>query len=166
MSWNSSWPSLALKQSRDSLSELRAQVASTGIGDSSMLAQPARFLTIRSTGHIEFTFDQCIEHYAEAKSHPNIARYVTQHLYKGKSVKPSVLVARLREMNEDWANELHGHLKEDDEHLERELNFMVNKRNKIAHGQNHGLGTRKALDLCDVAIDVGDWLVKRMDPRE
>lgn len=165
MNWERSWPSLELKQSRDSLLELRALVALGSAEDASVLAQLARFLTIRSTGHVEFTFDKCVQHYAEAKSHPNIVRYVTSSLFRGKSVRPNILIERMDDVDATWAVELTDFLKLDDEQLYRELAFMVDKRNRIAHGQNHGLGTKKAIDLCDVAVAVADWIVKRMDPR-
>lgn len=166
MSWSTAWPSLDLQQSRDSLLDLRSLVQGGLEKDATILTQLCRFLTIRSTGHIEFTFDRCLEHYASSKSHPFVAGYVGSTLFKGRSVKPGILVERMGDLNSVWADELNAILNEDDERLRRELAFMVEKRNRIAHGQNHGIGLRKALDLCDVAIAIGDWIVERMDPRD
>lgn len=164
MSWTAAWPSLDLKQSRDSLLELKSIVSATNV-DAPLLAQLARFLSIRSTGHVEFTLDKCLEHFATAKSHPYISSYVISGLYRGRGVKPDTLIDRFRDINPELALRLETFLAQDDERLRRELAFMVDKRNRIAHGQNHGLSTRKALDLSDVAIEVGDWIVANLDPR-
>lgn len=164
MTWAHSWPSLDLKQSKDSLVDLRSAVAESNV-DAPILAHLCRLLAVRSAGHLEFTFDKCLEHFANAKSHPYIAGHVIASLYKGRSVKPNALIDRFRDINTDLAVDLEILLAADDERLRRELAFLVDRRNAIAHGQNHGLRTRKALDLADVALEVGDWIVERLDPR-
>jgi hypothetical protein len=51
-----------------------------------------------------------------------------------------------------------------DERLARELAFLVDCRNKIAHGLNEGIGSQKALALKDVAVEIADWFVLRFNP--
>jgi hypothetical protein len=71
----------------------------------------------------------------------------------------------IRRFDGAWADELDQVLSEDDERLGRELDFLVDRRNKIAHGLNEGIGVRKALDLVEPAVTIGDWFVNKMDPR-
>lgn len=52
----------------------------------------------------------------------------------------------------------------DDQRLRRELEFLVDRRNRIAHGLNEAIGSRKALDLKAVACEIADWLVLRLNP--
>ena len=67
-------------------------------------------------------------------------------------------------MSPEWAGEFNAYLDEDDKRVRRELGLLVDRRNNISHGQNEGLGVRKALDLSDLALEVGDWLSLRLDP--
>jgi len=55
-------------------------------------------------------------------------------------------------------------LEADDQRLRRELAFLVDRRNKIAHGLNEGIGTVKALALKDVASEAADWFIARFNP--
>ena len=167
MSWPSAWPSKVLSASRGSLVELRGTVNTSTTGnDETIHAALARFLIVRSAGHVEFTFDQCIGSFAIAKSHPAIASYVTSGLYTGRNPWPGTLVGRLSRLSNGWGQELDAFLREEDERRRRELSFLVDRRNKIAHGLSEGIGRRKALDLCDMAVEVADWLVLRLDPRD
>ena len=66
---------------------------------------------------------------------------------------------------QEWAKELDIYLDADDQAVKRELEFLVDRRNKIAHGQSESVNLRKSLDLCRMALAVGDWAVTTMDPR-
>lgn len=166
MSWAGAWPSPILKQSRDSLIDLYALVdAGSASGSDTVLAQLSRLLVIRATGHIEFTLEQSLVHFASAKSHPHVANYILSTVFHGRTVKPHIFLERIKDIDGSWAEELTSFLNEDDQLLYRELAFMVDRRNKLAHGQNQGIGVRKALDLANVALVIGDWLTETIDPR-
>lgn len=55
-------------------------------------------------------------------------------------------------------------LAEQDELLHRELSFLLDRRNKIAHGHSEGITVRKALDLKRVAVQIADWFILRFNP--
>jgi hypothetical protein len=124
----------------------------------------ARFLAVRSCGHVEFTFDECLAQYAAAKAHPSVASYVREGLFTGRNPRPDALTQRLRRLNPEWADELDAYFGERDGERTRELSLLVDRRNGISHGQNEGLGVRKALDLAAVAVDIADWVMLRLDP--
>jgi hypothetical protein len=53
----------------------------------------------------------------------------------------------------------------DDQKIRRELGFLVDRRNKISHGQSESVARRKSLDLADIALTIGDWMTGELDPR-
>lgn len=165
MTWDSSWPTLEMQASRQRLEDLRRLVMEAPAEPPDVGAQLARFLVVRSTGYIEVTFETCIKHFAEAKSHPAIARHVAAGLFRGRNPRPDVLVERIKTLSETWAAELLAYLAEEDDRVKRELEFMVDRRNKIAHGQSESVNRRKAVDLADIALDLGEWLTLLIDPR-
>lgn len=67
-------------------------------------------------------------------------------------------------MSPGWASEFNAYLDAEDKRVRRELGLLVDRRNNISHGQNEGLGVRKALDLSELALEVGDWLALRLSP--
>jgi hypothetical protein len=167
MTWEGAWPPHEVRLSRSRLVELVALVrAFDGSDASDAHAALARFLAIRSCGHIEFTFDECISQFANAKSHPMIAAHVRGGLFRGTNPRPQSLIDRTRKLSSEWANELESYLHDGDKLVWRELSFLVDRRNSISHGQNEGLGVRKSLDLANIALDVGDWITSMINPTQ
>jgi hypothetical protein len=78
---------------------------------------------------------------------------------------PERLIELVRRFDGSWSTELQERLELEDQRIARELKFLVDRRNKIAHGLSEGLGARKALDLAKIAREVADWFVLRLDPR-
>lgn len=163
MTWPGAWPSFELTESRRSLENLRVLVLSDGLDDAPR-SELARFLAVRSAGHIEFSLDQSLLEYSRGKSHARVAAFVESQLFRGRGVKPGQLIEKVSWVDSQWGEELGAYLRQDDEYLWRELNFLVDRRNKIAHGQSLGLGTVKAGVLAIVALTVGDWIAQRFDP--
>ena len=165
MNWPSAWPPHEVDLSRQRLVQLIGVVdglKSDTLDD--VKTALARFLAVRSCGHVEFSFDECLARYAAAKAHPSVASYVREGLFTGRNPHPDALVQRLRRLNSEWADELETYFAEGDGERTRELGLLVTRRNGISHGQNEGLGLRKALDLAAVALDIADWMTMRLDP--
>lgn len=154
-----------MQNSRQRLEDLRALVDAVSPEPIEVGTQLARFLVIRASGYVEHTFETCIQHYAEAKSHPAVARYVKAGLFKGRNPKPEVLLERTGNLSEAWAEQLRLFLDDDDGRVRRELEFMVDRRNRIAHGQSESIGRVKALALADVALELGEQIISTIDPR-
>jgi len=163
VTWPGAWPSFELAESRRSLVALRKATTAEGIDDTHR-AYLAKLLAVRAAGHIEFTLDTCISQYAQAKAHERISDYVRAHLFLGRGVTPRKIVEKIRWFDAGIATDLEKLLKTDDEYLNRELKFLVDKRNKIAHGQSDGVGAAKADALADVSLKLGDWLVAQINP--
>jgi hypothetical protein len=62
------------------------------------------------------------------------------------------------------ADEFDEFLRENDELRQRGMSQLVHRRNQIAHGLNEGVDTRKALQLKEVACDVADWFIAKLNP--
>ena len=166
MNWSTAWPSQPLQQSRLRLSELRRTADSLPKDTQPDVADVvSKFLVVRATGHVEFTVDACIHSFALSKSHPHVAGYVESSLFSGRNPSPGKLVDHVAKLSPVWGQALQDFLLEDDERRKRELDYLVNRRNRIAHGQNESVNLRKSLDLCALAIEIGDWIVETMDPR-
>lgn len=165
MSWDSSWPTLEMQTSRLRLKELRKTLDELPHEPPEVGAELARFLVVRASGYVEHTFETCIRHFVEAHSHPAVARHVNAGLFRGRNPSSSTLLDRTKTMSEEWHAQLDNYLEVDDARVQRELNFMVDRRNRIAHGENESVRRRKALDLADIALDVGEFLTKLIDPR-
>ena len=159
------WPPHPVVLSRERLKGLRHQINSLnpaiGVEIEGALC---RFLAVRACGHVEYVFDECLATFVERISARPVGSYVRSGLFSGRNPRPAELVARLSRLDVSWGSELEGYLNEDDQKRSRELAFLVSRRNAIAHGQNEGLNRRKALDVADLAIELGDWFVIRLTP--
>ncbi|MGA4668812.1 HEPN domain-containing protein [Propionibacteriaceae bacterium Y1923] len=155
-----------MQNSRNRLVELRKLLDNFSSGSESPEVQGelARFLVIRSAGYIENTFETCIQHFTAAHSHPFVASHVRAGLFRGRNPSPDVLIERTRSLNDNWAADLEEYLNEDDSRVRRELQYLVDRRNRIAHGQSESVNRRKALDLADLALALGDRFTDLFNP--
>lgn len=167
MTWNDgwSWPTLKMQANRNRLKELRTTLDELPMEPPEVGAHLARFLVVRSTGYIEHTFESCIHNFADAHSHPIVANHVISGLYKGRNARPGTLVDRIGVLSEEWSELLVAYLDDDDASVRRELEYMVDRRNRIAHGESESVNRRKAIGLADVALGLGSFLTDLMDPR-
>lgn len=124
----------------------------------------ARFLVVRSCGFLEqVAEDRCIA-YLTAKSHPRVVAFGTSWFGTGRNPTPGNLVKLVGRFDPSWGQSLQDLFDKDDELLKREIAFLVDRRNKIAHGRNEGIATRKALDLAASATEVAGWFIDYVDP--
>jgi len=81
-----------------------------------------------------------------------------------KNPTPDNLLELVGRFKAELRDNLHTLFEEEDQRLRREISFLVDRRNKIAHGMSEGLGTTKALSLKTDAQLVGDWIVTNLNP--
>lgn len=160
------WPSVELENSRRKLLALRELVNGLVVDGTGADVELARFLVVRSCGHVEFSFDESIASFVSAHSRLNVASYVRGGLFRGRNPKSGTMLEVLRRFDSEWAADFESFIGQDLGLYQRELDFLVDRRNKIAHGQSEGVTRRKALDLCDYAVDIADWLVDCFDPKK
>ncbi len=125
----------------------------------------ARFLVIRTCGCIEQVVEECSKAYLKSKSDTRSASFGSSWFGRGRNPSRDALVSLARRFDPKWGDELEDLLNANDELLGRELAFLVDRRNKIAHGLNEGTGVRKALDLVSTANEIANWFIVTMDPR-
>lgn len=154
-----------MKTSLNDLKELARTVNSQSWTDSSDVSNAiTRFLVVRTCGYLERTVESCCSAYLKSKSDPRSSSFGNSWFGRGANPSPDKLIALVRKFDVLWSEELEQLMKDDDELLKREISFLVDRRNKIAHGENEGVGLVKALALTDSAEIVGDWFVQTFDP--
>jgi len=164
--WTEAWPSRALtnlEYSLDSLVELVCEPPEPL--DDRVSAALARFLVVRTCGYLEQVVDECCTSYIRSKSDPPSGAFGASWFGRGNNPTPKRLLDLVRRFDTGWAYDLNDLLSKDDELLHREISFLVDRRNKIAHGLSEGIGVRKSLDLVDPTKIICKWFIRSFDPR-
>jgi hypothetical protein len=166
VAWSGAWPNLKLQNYRKTF-ELHVQLVSKPADhEPDEVSQAlARFLVVRTCGYIEAVSEECVGCYAESKSSPQIARYSRSWLGRGRNPSPGNLIDLASKFDQQWASEMQALLKADDDRLKRDLDLMIDRRNKIAHGLGENVTARKALDFAETGRTLSDWIIQRFDPR-
>jgi hypothetical protein len=164
--WIESWPSREIVNLQSSLANIESLLTNQNPAvDDDINSSLARFLVVRTCGFVEQITEQCCMAYLQSKSDPRSALFAKSWFGRGAGPKPDSLVKLVQRFDIAWAEDLKKLLDSDDELLSRELSFLVDRRNKIAHGLSEGIGVRKALNLLKPARVVSDWFIKTFDPR-
>jgi len=124
----------------------------------------ARFLAIRSSGYVEQTAIEVVRGYVQARSGGPVRSFAGSWLERTRNPTAQNLTDLIGRFDSTWRNEFIDLLDDDDERLKRELAFLVNLRNRIAHGLNEGVGREKALLLKEVSVELADWFILRFNP--
>lgn len=156
------WPPWEVTSLRSKLEELAGLLPIPDREEASALL--ARLLVVRSCGFLEQTTLEVCRAYVLAKSGGLVRSFATSWLEQSRNPSPGALEELVGRFDESLRLELVALLDADDEYLRRELAFLVDRRNRIAHGLNEGLNLDKALQLKKVACDVSDWFVLRFSP--
>jgi len=165
MTWPGAWPSYRLSESRRRLEGLRNELDQYNGDNKSIEHALARLVVVRSSGHVEFTLEECLGCFADAKADPRIASHLRSTLFKGRNPTPGRIETLLDSLDNSMVERIRIAFDADDELKRRELKYMVSQRNLIAHGGSDGISRRRALDLSDVALGIGDLVVSILDPR-
>lgn len=164
--WKESWPSRRLVNVERNLKDLVRLVEHPPLRQSEEVsAVMARFLVVRTCGYLEQTVEECCRAFLRSNSAPKAADFGQSWLGHGNNPWPRSLVELARRFDGSWGDDLQRLFDKDDDHLKREVSFLVDRRNKIAHGLSEGIGIRRALNLVPPAQSITDWFVQRMDPR-
>lgn len=152
-----------MQEALDELSQLVDQVKRSGDNETEA-SWLARLLVVRSCGYLEQVVDEVGRELMQQRSGGVVRSFSQSWLPSHRNPWPDRLVEWVSRFDTSWSAELWELLDEDDERLRRELSFLVDRRNRIAHGLNEGIGVRKALDLQGVAGEVADWFIRRFNP--
>ncbi len=151
---------------RQKLDELAALVEEPTVHGVPHLATDAlaRFLVVRSCGYVEQTLIEVGRGYVRERSGGPAQSFALSWLERSPNPTPEALTTLTGRFDAVWSADLAEFLAADDQRLSREIAFLVDRRNRIAHGLNEGIGSRKALALKDVACELADWLIGRFNP--
>lgn len=124
----------------------------------------ARLLVVRSCGYLEQTVLEVSRYYIDSRSGGLVRSFARSWLERGRNPGPEALEEAVGRFDISLAQDLCAFLNEDDQRLRRELMFLIDRRNRIAHGLNEGIGSRKALELVEVSRAIADWFILRLNP--
>lgn len=162
------WPPETVRLAERQLDELEAVVRHPPLGTTDDVdGVLARFLVIRACGYLEQTLDLVLRAYIEAHANARVAAYTAavRARSRGSNPNPNNVSEILRSLDPTWGTEFTLMLNEDSQRMRTELTFMVESRNKIAHGVSETIGRRRALDLVGVSKSIADWIILQLDPR-
>lgn len=156
------WPPYEVHRLREALHDLGGVVSASR--DPEILPWLTRMLVVRSSGFIEQTCREVFWGYIDNKAGGLVKAFGHSWLDKGRNPSPESLLSMIGRFDLNLKDEFEEMLEQDDQRLRRELAFLVDRRNHIAHGLNEGINRDKALTLKDTAIEVSDWFVLRFNP--
>lgn len=165
MATSQTWPPQGINPLRKDLDELALAVQNPSDGRSDdEQVWLTRFLVVRTCGFLEQVLHKCVIGHIEAKSAGMSRSFALSWLER--SINPSVgnVLTTLGRFDQNLADEFQEMLDDGDGTLNNDLHALVTKRHQIAHGENGGFGTSRALDLYERAIEVADWIILRFQP--
>jgi HEPN superfamily RiboL-PSP-like protein len=162
------WPPLRALQLRQALDDVSRLVAHPEYDlDRNLEAHQAlcRFLVIRSCGYLETSTIEICRAYVQAKSGGPVQSFANSRLVRS-GANPSIayLVKFIGRFILSLANEFEQFAAEDDGRIQRDVDFLVSRRNRIAHGESEGINRTRAIQLKEVSCEVADWFILRFNP--
>lgn len=157
-----SWPPYQVGRLRVALEDLAETVEQTK--DSEVLQWLTRMLVVRSSGFIEQTSREVFWGYIEDRAGGLVRAFGHSWLDRSRNPSPDNLLDMIGRFDHSLKIEFGELLDFDDQRLRRELAFLVDRRNHIAHGLSESINRDKALALKDVALEVAEWLVLKFNP--
>ncbi len=161
-----SWPPWEVVNLARNLGDLEELVGAI-LGESpgaDHLSWLARLLIVRSSGYVEQSVRELARAFVERKSGGFVRSFAQSWLERTHNPSPESLVGLLGRFDATLAREFEAFLDDDDQRLRRDLSFMVDRRNRIAHGLNESVGPARAVALAQVAREVTDWFILRLNP--
>lgn len=157
-----SWPPYQVERLRVALEDLSATVEQTKEPD--ILQWLTRMLVVRSSGFVEQTSREVFWGYVDERAGGLVKAFGHSWLDRSRNPSPDNLLDMIGRFDHKLKTEFDELLDCDDQRLRRELAFLVDRRNHIAHGLSESINRDKALTLKGVAIEVSAWLVLKFNP--
>jgi hypothetical protein len=158
------WPPWNVTGLHSKLDELPTIVENSKGMDPDGLAWMSRMLVIRSSGFLEQTANEVCFFHVESRSGGIVRSFAQSWLERSRNPSPENLSDLVGRFGGSLQSELLELLDKNDQRIRRGLAYLVDRRNRIAHGLNESVSRDKSLDLKKVAIEVSDWLILRFNP--
>lgn len=160
------WPSLAIQNLDRGLRRIAELVEHPAPDQPDQVTQAlARFLIVRTCGHLEKTVQECFTAYVDNKSFGRVKLFSRSWLTRINNPDPDRLIELVGRFDTVLQGDLRKLFEDNDFELKREISLLIDKRNAIAHGESEGVGSRKALDLLKYSESLTDWFIRNFDPR-
>jgi hypothetical protein len=160
------WPSLPLTNLERRLKRIALLVERPAANEPDEVTQAlARFLVVRTCGHLERTVQECCLTYVHNNSFGRVKDFSVSWLRKIENPTPDNLLQLVGRFDSSLRDDLCDLFEQNDGELKREISLLIAKRNAIAHGESEGIGSRKALDLLNYSKLLTDWFIRNFDPR-
>jgi hypothetical protein len=124
----------------------------------------SRFLVVRTCGYLEQVIYETARDYVREKSGGLVRSFASSWLAKTRNPTPDNMLELVGRFDAGLERDLREMLEADQGHLYREISFLVDRRNKIAHGLNESVNTRKALDLLNETEKIAEWFIANLKP--
>jgi hypothetical protein len=159
-----SWPPWGVTSLRSKLEDLADLLTQHPPLQPEVITWMSRMLVVRSSGYVEQIAKEVCWHHVEHRSGGIVRAFAQSWLDRSRNPSPDNLLDLVGRFDRSMQEEFLELLEHDDQRIRRELAFLVDRRNRIAHGLNEGVSREKALTLKEIAIEVGDWFVLRFNP--
>ena len=160
------WPSLPITNLERRLKRVAILIERPAPNEPDEVTQAlARFLVVRTCGHLERTVQECCLAYVHNKSFGRVKYFSASWLKKIENPTPDNLLQLVGRFDGSLRDDLCALFDGNDGELKREISLLIDKRNAIAHGESEGIGSRKALDLLSYSKLLTDWFIRNFDPR-
>jgi hypothetical protein len=123
-----------------------------------------RFLVVRTCGYLEQVVYEAARSYVSEKSFGLVRSFASSWLARSRNPTPENMLELVGRFDGQLQGELGTLLAANGDHLHREISYLVDRRNRIAHGLNESVNPRKALDLLVDAQTVATWFLINLKP--
>lgn len=123
-----------------------------------------RFLVVRSCGYLETSTVEICRAYVYAKSGGPVRSFAHSWLERSGNPNPKYLAQLIGRFDSTMANEFEQFIAYDDGRIKRDIDFLVSRRNRIAHGESEGINRTRAIQLKKISCEVADWFILRFNP--
>jgi hypothetical protein len=161
------WPPLGVLRLRQALDDVCELVKHPGYDlDKNLEVHQSlcRFLVIRSCGYLEISTVEICRAYVYAKSGGPVRSFAHSWLERSGNPQPGYLIKLIGRFDATMASEFEQFIADEDSRIKRDIDFLVNRRNRIAHGESEGINQARAIQLKEISCEVADWFILRFNP--
>jgi hypothetical protein len=121
-------------------------------------------LVVRSCGYLEQAVAECSRGFVRQKSGGLVKTFALTWLERSRNPTPVRLIELAGRFDASMRDDFELLLEFEDRRLHDALASLVEKRNRIAHGQNEGVNRDRALALAAASEELADWWIVRLNP--
>lgn len=157
------WPTAELRLLEQGLDETIRLVNRLGRqDDEEAIAVASLFLVVRASGYLEQVLAVALRAHIMANAGVRVANFTVSGLARSANPNAEHLANMFKRLEPAWASEFNDLLDEDNRRIRDDLKFLLELRNKIAHGVSQTVGRRRAVELAKVSKELADWFIRRL----